>query len=133
MAGQQMNPTKGQTRMTNSPIFDYLFAKYKELHAKGQGETDEGCLLFMEMMHYAPPEYLAVANQVAEEMNLIPEPDSYTDDGTPLISLEALAKRHRLSMNEAGDMVERFMADRESLDLSNAGIVKDATNIHRKQ
>jgi hypothetical protein len=36
-------------------------------------------------------------------------------------------------MNEAGDMVERFMADRESLDLSNAGIVKDATNIHRKQ
>ena len=119
--------------MTNSPIFDYLFSKYKELRNDGRDETEQGRLLFLEMMHYAPPEYVAVANQVAEEMNLIPEPDSYTDDGTPLISLEALAKRHRLSMNEAGDMVERFMADRESLGLSNAGIVKDATNIHRKQ
>ncbi|MDD2743388.1 MAG: hypothetical protein PHV02_14060 [Rhodocyclaceae bacterium] len=119
--------------MTNSPIFDYLFSRYKELHNDGRGETDEGRLLFIEMMHYAPPEYLAVANQIADEMNLAPEPDCYTDDGTPLISLDALAKHHGLSMDEAGVMVERFMSDRESLGLSNAGIVKDATNIHRKQ
>ena len=119
--------------MTNSPIFDYLFAKYKELHANGQGETDEGCLLFMEMMHYAPPEYLAVANQIAEEMNLVPEPDGYLDDGTPMISLSVLAKHLGLNRDEAGEMVERFMADRESLGLSNAGIVKNATGIHRKQ
>ena len=119
--------------MTNSPIFDYLFNKYKELHNDGRDETEQGRLLFLEMMHYAPPEYLAVANQIAEEMNLVPEPDGYLDDGTPMISLSALAKHHGLSMDEAGAMVERFMSDRDALGLSNAGIVKDATNIHRKQ
>lgn len=119
--------------MTTNPIFDYLFSKYKALHNDGRSETDEGRLLFLEMMHYAPPEYLAVANQVAEEMNLAPEPDGYLDDGTPMISLSALAKHHSLSIDEAGAMVERFIADRESLGLSNAGIVKNAINIHRKQ
>ena len=119
--------------MTNSPIFDYLFAKYKALHNDGLDNTKEGRLLFMEMLHYAPPEYRAVADEVAEEMNLAPEPDGYLDDGTPMISLSALAKHHGLSMDEAGAMVERFMSDRDALGLSNAGIVKDATNIHRKQ
>ncbi|MDD2742697.1 MAG: hypothetical protein PHV02_10505 [Rhodocyclaceae bacterium] len=119
--------------MTNSPIFDYLFTKYKELNNAGQSETEEGRLLFMEMLHYAPPEYRAVVDQVAEEMNLAPEPDGYLDDGTPMISLSALAKHHGLSMSEAESMLEKFMADRESLGLSNAGIVKGVTNIHRKQ
>ena len=119
--------------MTNSPIFDYLFSKYKELHNDGRDETEQGRLLFLEMMHYAPPEYLAVANQIAEEMNLVPEPDGYLDDGTPMISLSALAKHLGLNRDEAGEMVERFMADRESLGLSNAGIVKNATGIYRKQ
>ena len=120
--------------MTNSPIFDYLFAKYKELRADGQDETEEGRLLFMEMMAYAPPEYMALAYQCADEMNLVPEPDGYLDDGTPMISLSALAKHQGLSMAEAEDMIERFMADREALGLSNDGIVrKDATNIHRMQ
>ena len=36
-------------------------------------------------------------------------------------------------MDEAGAMVDKFMADREALGLSNAGIVKNANNIHRKQ
>lgn len=119
--------------MTNSPIFDYLFSRYKALNDAGEADGNEGRLLFMEMLHYAPPEYRAVVDQVAEEMNLAPEPDGYLDDGTPMISLSALAKHHGMSMDEAGAMVERFMADRESLGLSNAGIVKDVTNIHRKQ
>jgi hypothetical protein len=120
--------------MTNSPIFDYLFGKYKALHNDGLDDTKEGRLLFMEMLSYAPPEYRAVVDQLAEEMNLAPEPDGYLDDGTPMISLSALAKHHGLSMDEAGAMVEQFMSDRESLGLSNAGIVrKDTTHIHRKQ
>ena len=119
--------------MTNSPIFDYLFGKYKEMSANGEAETDEGRLLFAELMHYAPPEYRAVVDQVAEEMDLIPEPDGYLDDGTPMISLSALAKHHGLSMDEAGAMFERFMADREALGLSNAGFVKGPNFIHRKQ
>jgi single-stranded DNA-binding protein len=129
---QSPRTDKGKLTMTNSPIFDYLFSRYKEMRGNGQSETEAGRLLFVEMMHYAPPEYLAVANQVADEMNLIPEPDGYTDNGTPMIGLSALAKHHGLSMDEAGAMVERFMADRESLGLSNAGIVKVANNIHRK-
>lgn len=119
--------------MTNSPIFDYLFSRYKELNDAGKAEGNEGRLLFMEMLHYAPPEYLAVAEQVAEEMNLVPEPDCYTDDGTPLVSLEALAKHNGLSMGEAESTLDQFMADRESVGLPNAGIVKGVTNIHRKQ
>ena len=118
---------------TSNPTFDYLFARYKQLRADGQDHTEEARLLFMEMMAYAPPEYLAVAYQCVDEMNLVPEPDSYTDDGTPMISLSTLAKHQGLRMEEAEDMLERFMADRESLGLSNAGIVKNATNIHWKQ
>lgn len=118
--------------MTNSPIFDYLFDQYKQLHRDGLTETEKGRRLFMEMMHYAPAEYLAVANQIAEEMNLLPEPDGYLDDGTPMISQSALAKHHGLSMEEAGEMVEQFMADREALGLSNDGIIRNAANIHRK-
>lgn len=85
--------------MTN-PIFHYLFDQYKDLHEQGLDNTEEAHTLFMEMLHYAPPEYIAVADRIAKEMDLIPEPTDYLDDGTPMISLEVLAKKLGLSLEE---------------------------------
>lgn len=119
--------------MTNSPIFDYLFSRYKALRADGLDDTKEARLLFIEMIHYAPPEYMAVVDRVAEEMNLTPEPDGYLDDGTPMISLSALAKHHGMTEDEAEASLELFMEERESLGISNEGILRNPANIHRKQ
>lgn len=119
--------------MTTTPIFDSLFSRYKLLHNDGRAETEEGRLLFLEMMHYAPPEYLAVAYQIADELALVPEPDGNLDDGTPMISLSDMAIHYGMSEAEAAENIERFMTDRESLGLSNDGIVTDAALIHRKQ
>ncbi len=116
-----------------NPVFFYLFGQYKALHEQGLDDTEAGRLLFIEMMAYAPPEYLAVAHQIADELALVPEPDGYLDDGTPMISLSAMARHHGMSEAEATENIERFMADRESLGLSNDGIVTDAALIHRKQ
>lgn len=118
--------------MTN-PIFHYLLDRYKDMRDQGIDNTLEARTLFMELLHYAPPEYQKVADDLAHEMDLIPEVTGYLDDGTPMVSLEAMARKLGMSIEDAEKELEQFIAMRKSLGLPLEGIITDSSRVHRVQ
>ncbi|CAM3757786.1 Arm DNA-binding domain-containing protein [Polaromonas hydrogenivorans] len=66
----------------------------------------------------------------ARELDLIPDADGYTDDGQPVFSLQAIAAKLDMSMDEAQEAMNAMLADRAALGLP-AALVDPAT-VHRK-
>lgn len=93
-------------------------------------ETIRAMMLSLEL---APDEIKDEMSAMAAEMDLIPEASGYLDDGTPMYSLNDMAEKMGISIDEAEKRLQAFMADRETIGLSNAGIVTDSTLIHRMQ
>lgn len=117
-----------------SPAMQEAMAAHLALHRAGQGETDEGHLAFMRVMDLAPDWLLDEFLSKGKEMGVIPgRPSGYTEDGTPMYSLDAIGEMMWLSEEEAAAEVERFMALREQAGLSNDGIVNGDAGIHRVQ
>ncbi|CAN5533039.1 hypothetical protein BH10PSE16_BH10PSE16_33010 [soil metagenome] len=81
-------------------------------------------------MALAPPSMHDFAAHQAQELGLIPEVDGYTDDGQPVYSLEAIAAKLDMSMEEAKDAMEAMLTDRAELGLPAALV--DPDKVHRK-
>lgn len=81
-------------------------------------------------MALSPPSLNAFMADKARELDLIPEADGYTDDGQPVYSLEAIAAKLGMSMDEAKQAMDAMLADRAALGLP-AALVDPAT-VHRK-
>lgn len=77
----------------------------------------------MQAMELAPNELIDEFGNLAREMGLMPKADGYLEDGSPMYR----------SPVDAEEAIRSMHAEREALDLSNAGIVTDATRIHRQQ
>ena len=82
-------------------------------------------------MLLAPPSMTSFMADTAKELGLIPEADGYLDDGQPVYSLEAIAAKLDMSMDEAKQSMSAMLEDRAALGLS-AVLVGPAT-VHRKQ
>ena len=97
------------------PEFFKAFDHYKAM-IKQYGDdhpiTEQALML---TMHYTPEHIKAEMHQKAKELNLLPPPSGYTDDGEPMYSLEDIAKHFGISEISAFDM------SREQL-LKNANI-----------
>jgi hypothetical protein len=93
-------------------------------------ETMRAMLLVME---HAPKAFLDDMGRMAAEMGLVPQTSGYLDDGTPVVSLEDMAKHLGLSLEEAEESMKSFLADREALGLSNAGFMRNPAQVHRVQ
>jgi hypothetical protein len=81
-------------------------------------------------MSLAPPSMKAFMAETAKEMGLLPYADGYTEDGQPVFSLQAIAAKLDVSMDEAKAAMEAMLEDRAALGLP-AGLVDPAT-VHRK-
>ena len=81
-------------------------------------------------MALSPPSLNAFMADTAQELDLIPEAHGYLDDGQPVYSLEAIAAKLDMSMEEAKQAMDAMLADRAELGLP-ATLVDPAT-IHRK-
>ena len=66
----------------------------------------------------------------AQELGLIPEADGYADDGKPVFSLEAIAAKLGIGMEEAQQAMDAMLTEREGLGLSN--VLIDPATVHRK-
>ena len=66
----------------------------------------------------------------ARELDLIPEADGYLDDGQPVYSLEAIAAKLGMGMDEAHEAVQAMLADRAELGLP--AVLVDPATVHRK-
>ncbi|HEN9576187.1 TPA: hypothetical protein U9I89_002960 [Acinetobacter baumannii] len=106
-----------------NPEFFKAFDHYKAMLAQ-YGEhhpiTEQA---FMLTMHYTPEHIKAEMHQQAKELNLLPPPSGYTDDGKPMYSLEDIAKHHSMSFQEAEEYLLRMIDNQQKVGLSNNDVL----------
>lgn len=81
-------------------------------------------------MRLSPPSLKEVMSAKARELDLIPEADGYTDDGAPVFSLESVADKLGMSLEEAHEAVQTMLADGEAQGLP--AMLIDPATVHRK-
>ena len=116
------------------PEFFKAFDHYKAM-VKQYGDdhpiTEQALIL---TMHYTPEHIKEEMHQKAKELNLLPPPSGYTDDGEPMYCLEDIAKHFGISFEEAEQHLLQMMDNRQKVGLSNDGVlINPNTNFNRVQ
>lgn len=116
------------------PSFFRIVDHYKamlEQYGQQHPITEQALALMMNCM----PEHLKEEmHQMAKELNLLPKPSGYTDDGEPMYSLEDIAKHFGISIEEAEQQLLQMMNSRHQVGLDNDGILINSNiNINRVQ
>ena len=89
---------------------------------------------FILTMHYTPEHIKEEMHQKAKEINLLPPPSGYTDEGDPMYSLEDIAKHFGISFEEAEQRLLQMMDNRQKVGLSNDGVlINSDIHINRVQ
>ena len=84
----------------------------------------------MILMEVSPPHIIDEIHDIACDMGIMPAPSGYSDDGTPLFSMEAIANHLGITPEEAELAAREMLADRESIGLSNSGVVTGPGHIN---
>ena len=111
------------------PEFFKTFDHYKamrEQYGEHHPITEQALML---TMHYTPEHIKEEMHQKAKELNLLPPPSGYTDDGEPMYQLEDIAKHFGISFEEAEQRLLLMMDNRQQVGLSNDGVLINS-NIH---
>ena len=116
------------------PEFFKAFDHYKAMLAQ-YGEhhpiTEQALIL---TMHYTPEHIKEEMHQKAKELNLLPPPSGYTDDGEPMYQLEDIANHFGISFEEAEQRLLQMMDNRQQVGLSNDGVlINSDIHINRVQ
>jgi hypothetical protein len=116
------------------PEFFKAFDHYKAM-VKQYGDdhpiTEQAFIL---TMHYTPEHIKEEMHQKAKELNLLPPPSGYTDEGDPMYSLEDIAKHFGISFEEAEQRLLQMMDNRQKVGLSNDGVlINPNSNFNRVQ
>ena len=119
---------------TVNPEFFKAFDHYKNM-VKQYGDdhpiTEQALIL---TMHYTPEHIKEEMHQKAKELNLLPPPSGYTDEGDPMYSLEDIAKHFGISFEEAEQRLLQMMDNRQQVGLSNDGVlINPNSNFNRVQ
>ena len=117
-----------------NPEFFKAFDHYKAM-LKQYGDdhpiTEQALIL---TMHYTPEHIKAEMDAKAKELNLLPRPSGYTDDGDPMYSLEDIAKHFGISFEQAEQQLLRMMDNRTAVGLNNDGVLVNSNiKINRVQ
>jgi predicted transcriptional regulator len=117
-----------------NPEFFKAFDHYKNM-VKQYGDdhpiTEQAFIL---TMHYTPEHIKEEMHQKAKELNLLPPPSGYTDEGDPMYSLEDIAKHFGISFEEAEQRLLQMMDNRQKVGLPNDGIlINPNSNFNRVQ
>lgn len=116
------------------PEFFKAFNHYKAM-VKQYGDdhpiTEQALIL---TMHYTPEHIKEEMHQKAKELNLLPPPSGYTDEGDPMYSLEDIAKHFGISFEEAEQRLLQMIDNRQKVGLSNDGVlINPNSNFNRVQ
>lgn len=89
---------------------------------------------FLLTLHYTPEHIKAEIDAKAKELNLLPPPSGYTDDGEPMFSLDDISKHFGISVEEAEQSLLRMLDNRQQVGLSNDGVlINSDIHINRVQ
>ena len=116
------------------PEFFKAFAHYKamrEQYGEHHPITEQALIL---TMHYTSEHIKEEMHQKAKELNLLPPPSGYTDDGEPMYQLEDIATHFGISFEEAEQRLLQMMDNRQQVGLSNDGVlINPNSNFNRVQ
>ena len=117
-----------------NPEFFKAFDHYKAMldqYGEHHPITEQALIL---TMHYTPEHIKEEMHQKAKELNLLPPPSGYTDDGEPMYQLEDIAKHFGISFEEAEQRLLQMMDNRQQVGLSNDGVlINSDIHINRVQ
>ena len=116
------------------PEFFKAFDHYKAM-VKQYGDdhpiTEQAIIL---TMHYTPEHIKEEMHQKAKELNLLPPPSGYSDNGEPMYRLEDIAKHLGITFEEAEQRLLQMMNNRQKVGLPNDGVlINPNTNFNRVQ
>lgn len=116
------------------PEFFKAFDHYKAM-VKQYGDdhpiTEQALIL---TMHYTPEYIKEEMHQKAKELNLLPPPSGYSDNGEPMYRLEDIAKHFGITFEEAEQRLLQMMDNRQKVGLPNDGVlINPNTNFNRVQ
>lgn len=88
-----------------TPQFFEAFSKYERIVAKYGEDSDQALDQFMKVFELAPESLKQEARAKAIELDLMPKPSAYTDEGEPLYSAADIAAK--LGIDES-EMIARL-------------------------
>ena len=83
-----------------NPAFFTEFDKYKRIVEKHGEDSEQALDQFMKVFELSPESLKQEAHAKAIELDLIPKPSAYTDDGQPLYSATDIAAKLGIDENE---------------------------------
>lgn len=118
---------------TLPPEFSEAMHRHLEIVERLGEEHPEAKRSFMVAMHLAPDWFKDDIANMGNEMDLLPQATGYLEDGSPMFSLEAIAEKHGVSIEQAEQDLQMMLSVRQELGLPLDGVMTDSSLIHRKQ
>ena len=87
----------------------------------------------MEAMHLAPDWFKDDIAKMGNEMDLLPQASGYLEDGSPMFSLNDIAAKFGIPIEQAEQSLKEMLSVRQELGLPLDGVMTDPSLIHRKQ
>jgi hypothetical protein len=127
----QLTPEEARERLT--PEFSAAMHKYINACELYGEESEKAKDLFLEAILIAPPAFMEDMEKMGEERGLSPKPDAYLEDGTPVVSLAALAQHLGIPLDEVKRNLQKLIAKRTKLGLAPGVLSTDPSKLFRKQ
>ena len=122
-----------QPKKSLPPAFSAAMHRHIDI-AKRLGEDHpEAKRSLMVAMHLAPDWFKDEITKIGDEMDLLPKATGYLEDGSPMFSLNSIAEKFGVSIEQAEQDLQVMLSVRQELGLPLDGVMTDSSLIHRKQ
>ncbi len=115
------------------PEFSEAMHRHIEIVERLGEEHPDAKRSLMVAMYQAPDWFKDDIAKMGNEMDLLPQATGYLEDGSPMFSLDAIAEKHGVSIEQAEEDLQAMLSVRQELGLPLDGVMTDSSLIHRKQ
>ena len=115
------------------PEFSEAMHRHMEIVERLGEEHPDAKRSLMVAMYQAPDWFKDDIAKMGNEMDLLPQATGYLEDGSPMFSLNAIAEKFGVSIEQAEEDLQAMLSVRQELGLPLDGVMTDSSLIHRKQ
>jgi hypothetical protein len=126
-------PESPPPQKTLPPEFNEAMHKHMDLVAQYGETSPQAKRSLMEAMHLAPDWFMDDISKMGNEMDLLPPSSGYLEDGSPMFSLNDIAAKFGIPIEQAEQDLKEMLSVRQDLGLPLDGVTTDSSLIHRKQ
>lgn len=115
-----------------SPEFLHAAERHAALAERLGPEHPDVMMAMVVVLEHAPASLKETIRAKAVELGLMPEPDGYLEDGSPVFSLEAVAAKLGAPVAQVEETMRALLALREDAGLPIGGMAIDGAMVHRR-